>query len=201
MGLVPDQVGAYTCGTLGSSAVVQRERLGLQQRHARRQEPWPVSRRKRKVGIRAATCYHLTMATVALILLLAGASAADYFGVSASFVPAAKPGADAAVTVTFAQRDPEVRINEDPAPRLKLDPEQAVLVDKQPPAKRSAPVDLAKAKYLDTTLPVAFPVVLSPKAARGPHEVPATVVYFYCSKRDGWCRKGSSPISIPVVVP
>ena len=141
------------------------------------------------------------MASLALILLLAGASTADYFGVSASFVPAAKPGADAAVTVTFAQRDPEVRINEDPAPRLKLDAEQAILVDKQAPAKRGAPVDLSKAKYLDTALPVAFPVALHPNAPRGSHSVPASVVYFYCSKRDGWCRKGSSPISIPVVVP
>ena len=149
------------------------------------------------------TWYHRSMTRVPLVLAfwLAGASAAEYFGVSASFVPASRPGGDAAVTVTFAQRDPEVRINEDPAPRLKLDPEQAVLVDKQAPPKRSAPVDLSKAKYLDTTLPVAFAVALDPKAPHGSHSVPATVVYFYCSKRDGWCRKGSTPISIPVVVP
>jgi len=143
----------------------------------------------------------MTRVPLVLALWLAGASAADYFGVSASFVPASRPGSDAAVTVTFAQRDPEVRINEDPAPRLKLDPQQAVLVDKQPPSKRGAPADLGKAKYLDTALPVAFPVALDPKAPRGAHSVEATVVYFYCSKRDGWCRKGSSPISIPVVVP
>ena len=143
----------------------------------------------------------MTKLSLLLALGLAGASAADYFGASASFVPAGRPGSDASVTVTFSQRDPEVRMNEDPAPRLKLDPEQTVLVDKQAPAKRTAPVDLAKAKYLDTALPVAFPVALHPQAPRGSHTVQATVVYFYCSKRDGWCRKGSSLISIPVVVP
>lgn len=141
------------------------------------------------------------MLPLALSLGLAGAGAADYFSLSASFVPATRPGTDAAVSVMFAPRDPDVRINEEPAPRLKLDPQQTVLVDKQAPPRRSVPVDLGKVKYLDSALPVAFPVALHAKAPRGSHDVPATVVYFYCSKREGWCRKGASPITLPVTVP
>ncbi len=46
----------------------------------------------------------------------------------AAFVPPAKAGGPASVAVTFTPRDPDVRVNEEPAPRLKLDPEQGVLI-------------------------------------------------------------------------
>lgn len=144
-----------------------------------------------------------SMKALALLLALplAAVRGADYFGLSASFVPAKGPGSTAMVTVTFQPRDPEVRINEEPAPRLKLDPQQTVLVDKQAPPKRMAPIDLTKVKYLDSAVPMAFPVALDARAPRGSQPVGAAVIYFYCSKREGWCRKGSSEITIPVVVP
>jgi hypothetical protein len=30
--------------------------------------------------------------------------------------------------------------------------------------------------------------------------VKATVTYFYCSQREGWCRKGTSDVEFPVDV-
>jgi hypothetical protein len=102
--------------------------------------------------------------------------------------------------VTFTPRDPSVRVNEDPPPRLKLDPAQAVLVDKQPPAARPRTFDPAAAHYLDPALPVHFPVSLRPGAPRGKQTVKASVTYFYCSQRDGWCRKGTSDVEFPVEV-
>lgn len=139
---------------------------------------------------------------ITLLLGLPGgllAAAPQHFTVSASFVPAAKPGANAVVSVSFVPRDPDVRINEEPAPRLKLDPEQTVLVDKQPSGAAAVkPYDPETAKYLDLGAPVSFPVALAPGAAKGPHPVKATVVYFYCSKREGWCRKGSTEVEFTV---
>ena len=44
-------------------------------------------------------------------------------------------------------------------------------------------------------------MVPAPGLARGDHEAKATVTYFYCSKRDGWCRKGTAELEIPVTVP
>ena len=127
------------------------------------------------------------------------AAAPQHFTLAASFVPAAKPGANAAVSVSFVPRDPDVRINEEPAPRLKLDPEQAVLVDKQRSAAASVkPYDPEGAKYIDLGAPLSFPVALAPGVAKGPHAVKATVVYFYCSKREGWCRKGSTEVEFSV---
>jgi hypothetical protein len=36
--------------------------------------------------------------------------------------------------------------------------------------------------------------------ARGAHVVKGGVTYFYCSKREGWCRKGTTPVEFPVTL-
>jgi hypothetical protein len=143
---------------------------------------------------------------VALLVLAASMTAAGpggtHFNVTAAYVPPPRPAANGAVSVTFAPRDPDVQLNEEPAPRLKLDPAQAFLVDKQPPPPAKLPVfDPAAARYLDTRVPVSFPVAVAPKAAKGTHPVKATVTYFYCSKREGWCRKGTADVEVAVTVP
>jgi len=137
-------------------------------------------------------------------VLLAGATASGpkHFDVAASFVPPAKPGGPVAVSVLFSPNDPDVHINEEPAPRLKLDPAQVVLVDKQPPLPpRPADFDPDQTRYLDLARPVRFPVGLAAKAPKGPQALKATVVYYYCSKREGWCRRGSADLQFNVDVP
>lgn len=115
-----------------------------------------------------------------------------HFDVSAQF-RAGKAAGTGEVAVTFSPRDTDVKINAVPAPRLKLDADQKVLAEK-PVARRA---DAPDEKYLDTTFPVVFPVaVLGP--VRGEQTVKASVTYYYCSHRDGWCRKGTSDVEIPV---
>ena len=141
------------------------------------------------------------LAIVILALAPAAALAAtEHFALSATYVPPSKPRAAATVAVTFIADDTDVKINQEPAPRLKLDPEQGVLVDRQPPASRKGESG-GEPKYLDTTLPVSFPVALSPNAPKGEQPVKGTVTYFYCSKREGWCRKGTSEVAFTVAVP
>ena len=38
-------------------------------------------------------------------------------------------------------------------------------------------------------------------AKKGPQTVKAAVTYFYCSKREGWCRKSTTDLEVPVTVP
>jgi hypothetical protein len=138
-----------------------------------------------------------------LLLLPALALAAPprHFEVSASFVPAKKADSNASVAVTFQPLDPDVKVNETPAPRLKLDEAQGVLVDRQPPAEGGVPdYDPLTARYLDVSRPVSFPVAVAKGATRGEHTVKANVVFFYCSQRESWCRRGNTEVSIPVVV-
>lgn len=144
----------------------------------------------------------LPFALVLLPTVVLAASALRHFDLTASFVPAKKAGANAAVAVTFRPLDPDVKINESPAPRLKLDLAQTALVDRQAPASgQIADYDPLTARYLDLALPVVFPVALSPTAPRGPQTVKAQVVYFYCSKREAWCRRGTTDVEFQVTVP
>jgi hypothetical protein len=131
-------------------------------------------------------------------LLAAGSS---HFTVTAVHEPSSRPGISGAVAVTFRGTDPEIHINEEPAPRLKLDPAQVVLVDKQAPSSpASADFDPEAAHYLDLSKAVRFPVEIAAGAPKGDQLVKATVTYFYCSKREGWCRRGSTEVEVPVTV-
>jgi hypothetical protein len=141
-------------------------------------------------------------AILALLSLGEGSARADRVSVSASYVPPAKAGAPGAVAVVFDTKDPDVHVNRDPAPRLALDADQRVLLDRQPPrARRGGSADVEAAGFYEAGTPVTFAVALAPGAPKGDHEVKGAVAYFYCSKRDGWCRKGNSDIEIPVTVP
>jgi hypothetical protein len=143
----------------------------------------------------------VSAAILASLALGAGSARADRVIVSASYVPPAKAGAAGAVAVVFDTKDPDVHVNRDPAPRLALDAEQRVLVDKQPPrARRGGSADVEAAGFYEAGTPVTFAVAVAPGAPKGEHDVKGTVTYFYCSKRDGWCRKGTSELEIPVSV-
>ena len=140
---------------------------------------------------------------VSLPLLLSQSVSAgpQHFTLTAAFEPPGKAGEEAAVAVTFSGTDPLIHINEEPSPRLKLDPLQTVLEDKQPPPSGKGPdFDPEKARTLDLAKPVRFPVAISPAAPKGPQSVKATVIYFYCSTREGWCRRGSTEVEVPLTV-
>jgi hypothetical protein len=122
----------------------------------------------------------------------AAAGGSPHFNVSAQFRPGKAAGAGA-VEVTFVPTDPDVKINTTPAPKLKLDAAQKVLADKPAPAHAGPPAE----KYLDLTFPVVFPVsVLG--APAGSATMKGAVTYYYCSHREGWCRKGSADVDIPL---
>lgn len=134
-----------------------------------------------------------------LVLALQAPLLPAYVKVTASYLPPAK-GEGPAIAVLFSPIDANIRVNEDPAPRLKLDAAQEILADK-PVARRSPPPALGQGKYLDPVLPVTFPVKLGAGAASGEHTVKANVTYFYCSKSAGWCRKGTADVDVAVRIP
>ena len=152
-----------------------------------------------------AVCYHRQMITFALVVALAGAgsigtetpssveaNASPHFAISTQYRPG-KTAGTGEVEVTFAPKDPDVKINTTPAPRLKLDEGQKLLAEKTAPRKAGAPDE----KYLDLTFPVVFPVaVTAPLSSE--QTVKGALTYYYCSHREGWCRKGTADVEIPV---
>jgi hypothetical protein len=127
--------------------------------------------------------------------LLGSATRPIHFDVTAAFTPARR-SAPGEVAVQFVARDPDVKINEVPAPRLKLEAGPATVVPPAPVKGGAGP-----GHYLDLTLPVTFPVTLAPGTPRGSHDAKGAVTYFYCSKREGWCRKGTAEVAFPITVP
>jgi hypothetical protein len=146
--------------------------------------------------------------SLAAAVLIAGAfldaPPPTHFDITASYAPR-KAGGE--VAVRFVARDPDVKINETPAPRLKLEGGPLVVAPPPAPARAAAAAKEPKAgeapsaSYLDLTLPVTFPVTLAAGTAAGAHDVKGTVTYFYCSKREHWCRRGVTPVAFPVTVP
>lgn len=136
-----------------------------------------------------------------VVLTNAAWAVPSHFSLSAAYEPPANGKGHGAVVVTFSPTDPDVKINEEPSPRLLLDPMQGVLDDKQPPPKTSAIADPEKIKALDLTQPVRFAVAPRAGAPKGAQTVQANVQYFYCSKREGWCRKGKTAVEFSVEVP
>ena len=137
-----------------------------------------------------------------LVAAVAGAGPLHHFDVEASYEAPSAAGKDAAVAVKFLALDPDLRLNATPAPRLKLDILETALVDRQGPPPREVPdYDPLTATYLDLARPVRFPVAVSPDATPGTHPVRAQVVYFYCSVREEWCRRGTADVDFTVTVP
>jgi hypothetical protein len=139
------------------------------------------------------------------LLVVAAALAAGperHFDLLASFEAPERAGGEGAVAVTFRALDPDVRLNEAPPPRLQLDLTQDILTDRQdPPPRRIPTYDPLTASYLDLGKPVRFPVGISPTAPSGAQAVEAQVVFFYCSVREAWCRRGAVDVVIDVAVP
>jgi len=131
---------------------------------------------------------------------LAWAGSAEDVDVMATYLAPQEEGGPW-IVVSLLPKVPDIRVNESPAPRIKLDPQQKTLIY-QPPTDRSASPGpaLSGARYLDPETPVRFPVKLAPRAPRGTHLVKATITYFYCSKRQGWCKKGTADVEVAVTV-
>jgi hypothetical protein len=136
---------------------------------------------------------------IALACLLAASGASDV-SVEARYEPPAHAGGQALIVARLLPRNPDLRVNELPAPRLRLEA-GGVLVDRQPAPTPHVPlVDPEFAKYLDTSQPVRFAVEPDPKAAPGTYVVPASVSFAYCSKQQGWCKKGKERIEVSVTI-
>jgi hypothetical protein len=142
----------------------------------------------------------------ALLLILAGGmlgAPARYVEVSARYQAPKHAGENGAIAVRLVPTTEGVHVNDTPAPRLRLDADQKVLVDRQKPEKKSVevPADPALALFLDPEIPVRFPVSLAAGAPSGEQLVSARVTYFYCSQTQGWCRKSTDDIRVAVDVP
>jgi hypothetical protein len=149
----------------------------------------------------------MTATALMSALVLAGAlqmtpaaMPSPHFDVTGAYEAPAKKGAPGTLVFEFKKKDPDVNINEEPAPRVKF-AAGAPLVAPPPPKSSGAIPDPLTARYIDLSKPVRIPVTVAAGAAKGMTSVRTTLSYFYCSKRENWCRKGTAEFDLGVVLP
>jgi hypothetical protein len=148
--------------------------------------------------------YHRKMIVMALALaFVLDVAPSQQVDVTATWV-APSGSKTGSIAVTFEPRDPDVHVNRDPAPRLRIDPAQKVLKtdDKALTAVTHAPAGASgdALKYLRASEPVQFPAALAATAPKGPQTVRTSLTYYYCSATEGWCRKGTADLDVAVDV-
>lgn len=123
----------------------------------------------------------------------------QHFDVTGAYEVPSKKGGPGHLVFEFRQKDKDVYINEEPAPRVKVGPGSPIVAPK--PKGSGLVPDLENVKYLDLTKPVRFAVTSAKDAPQGLSRVKTTLSYFYCSKRENWCRKGTAEFDLAVVLP
>jgi hypothetical protein len=130
-----------------------------------------------------------------------GGGAPPDVGVEGSY-EAPKGGAPGAIVVHLTPRSPDIRIDQQPAPRLSLG-SPSVLVDRQAPVRATVNTPVLEpdfARYLDPAVPLRFAVAPDSKAPKGTHTVSGTINFAYCSKSQGWCKRGKEPLELSVTI-
>ena len=148
------------------------------------------------------------LALVAALLLQGGMQpmtpslmTSQHFEVTAAYEAPAKKGAPAQPRVRVQDRRTPTSTSTKSRPRASSSPPVARW---SLPRRRRVPgviPDPANVKYLDLSKPVRFAVTPAPNAAKGMSRVKTTLSYFYCSKRENWCRKGTADFDLAVVLP
>lgn len=146
--------------------------------------------------------WSIWLACVALAAAVGGVPAGENATVRILVDPTpVAAGTEARVT---AQLVPNAGIKINKYPKIKLAvAEQAGLVA---PAEGSVgasapppPEDL-ESNYFKTIDPVSLSLKLDGKAAKGKHEIPARLTYFYCVAASGYCAPARVNVKIPVEV-
>jgi len=98
------------------------------------------------------------------------------------------------ILVTFTPAD-DIHVNAVPPVEFSLRSARAFRLS-------SKPTQIAdkESGYLLTRSPVAQPFRLSKSVPPGVYRMAGTVVYFYCSDIEGWCRKHVEPVECFVKV-
>jgi hypothetical protein len=111
-------------------------------------------------------------------------------------------GSDASVTVELTPK-PGIKMNKYPklklqvpaVPGLTAGAEQAIGNSGPPPA------DQMDSNYFHGAVdPLKVTLHVDPQAAKGKHDVPAKVSYFYCVASSGYCAPAKADVTIPVTV-
>jgi hypothetical protein len=105
-----------------------------------------------------------------------------------------KAGMAAHLTAMFAPVD-GIHITVDPPLSFSMKTNNVLRISGTPVADTSK-----ETGYLEHTSAVMQRVIVQPGAGAGAHSVSGELLYYYCSDREGWCRKSVEPFTVTATI-
>lgn len=105
-----------------------------------------------------------------------------------------KAGGNGTILISFVPVD-GIHINADPPVRAKIQKNRLLSLKGDPDIS----ID-KESGYLSTSTPVKQRFAVSSKATPGEHTVKGTIIYYFCSDTEGWCRKFSQPMTLKLSI-
>ena len=110
-------------------------------------------------------------------------------------------GAEAKVTAQLVP-NAGIKVNKYPKIKLAVAAKEGLVgaAEGSVGAAAPPPPDDLESNYFKSIDPVSLSLKLDPKAAKGRHEVPARLTYFYCVAASGYCAPARVNVTIPIEV-
>ncbi|MBM2841143.1 MAG: hypothetical protein HW412_1671, partial [Bacteroidetes bacterium] len=86
---------------------------------------------------------------------------------------------------------------------INVDPPLSVKLERNTPFRFEGKLDISTDKesgYLSMSMPVEQRFAVTRKTKPGSHTIKGTLVYYFCSDTEGWCRKFTQPIALKLNV-
>jgi hypothetical protein len=101
-----------------------------------------------------------------------------------------QPGGKGRILVSFSPID-GIHINVDPPFRLTIEKNRFFSLHGEPDISTDK-----ESGFLSTSAPIEQGFYVFKKANSGEHIIKGTIVYYFCSDNEGWCRKLTQPITL-----
>jgi len=105
-----------------------------------------------------------------------------------------KPGQQAELRLMFKPVD-GIHVTIDPPVEIKVEPKGIFFLK----GESRRPVDKSSG-YLSSAEPVVQRFTISKNAQAGNHALKASIIYYFCSDDEGWCRKFTMPVELNFTV-
>lgn len=101
-----------------------------------------------------------------------------------------KAGGKGTILIFFVPVD-GIHINAEPPVTMKLEKDRLLSLEGEPDFSTDK-----ESGSMSTSTPVEQRFAVSSKAKPGEHTIKGTIVYYFCSDTEGWCRKFSQPMAL-----
>lgn len=101
-----------------------------------------------------------------------------------------KAGGGGTILISFVPVD-GIHINADPPVTVTIEKNRVLSLKGDP----DVTVD-KESEALSTSTPVEQRFTVSSKATPGEHTIKGTIIYYFCSDTEGWCRRFSQPMTL-----